>query len=191
MLNYIFAIRGFALSIEGVLLAFFLGVLIAYLTNRSSKTLYRVPYMFMFALCYLGYVILSYLVNMALLKTNGSLSPFIMVLTAALPPFLLGYILMYLSVSRAYDGFGKKYVAWLLIVPLFNLGLFIVTLDDDPDDQEKPILRNPVSTPSIMNGTIGVIIATAIFAASFITGMMTITYPNQDQIPDITYGQSK
>lgn len=178
MLNYIFSIRGFFLSLEGLLLAFFLGALIAYFSNRSLKTLYRIPYLFMFALSYLVYIFLSYTVNMALLNVNGALSPAITVLIAAIPPFLFGYVAMYLSVSRARDGFGQKFAAWLLIVPLFNLGLFIVTLDDDPNDNEKAITRNPISTPRFMNGAVGVIVATIVFALSFTVGMMTVTYPS-------------
>ncbi|WP_297322588.1 hypothetical protein [uncultured Bartonella sp.] len=182
MLSYIFAIRGFFLPLEGLLLAFFIGALLAYFSNRSLKTLYRIPYLFMFSLIFLVYIFMSYTVNVALLNINGTVAPTVIRLIAAIPPFLFGYAAMYLSVLRARDGFANKFSAWLLIVPLFNLGLFIVTLDDDPNDNEKAIQRDPLSTPRFMNGAAGVIVATIIFALSFTFGMMSVTYPTVDVV---------
>lgn len=144
MLSYIFSIKGFVLSLDGLLLAFLFGAVIAYFTNISLKTLYRIPYMFMLAFAFLSYVLLTYAINLLVFRLIGTLPLAFLVLLAAVPPFLFGYIAMYLSVSRARDGFGKKGAAWLLVIPLLNLGLFIVTLDDDPEDkEEKPITRNP------------------------------------------------
>lgn len=187
MLSYIFSIQGFVLSNIGLILAFLIGAIIAYFTNISVKTLYRIPYFYMFSCAFLGYVLLSYLINLSLYKLNGMLPITAMTLFAAVSPFLFGYVAMYLSVSRARDGFGKKVAAWLLIIPLLNLGLFIVTLDDDPEDDEKPINRNPLTTPAFMNGAVGVVSATIIFALSFIIGMMVITYPSLNIVPEPQY----
>ena len=184
MLSYVFSIQGFVLSLQGLVLAFLFGAVLAYFTNISPKTLYRIPYLFMFACAFLGYVLLSYAINLVLFRLNGALPPAFMALFAAVAPFLFGYLTMYLSVSRARDGFGKKGAAWLLVIPLLNLGLFIVTLDDNPEDrEEKKISRNPLGTPTFMNGATGIIVATLIFALSFIAGMMLITYPSLDQMP--------
>ncbi|MBI0163834.1 hypothetical protein H3V17_09290 [Bartonella sp. M0283] len=188
MLSYIFSIKGFVLSLDGLLLAFLFGAVLAYFTNISLKTLYRIPYMFMLAVAFLGYVLLTYAINLLVFRLIGTLPLAFLVLLAAVPPFLFGYIAMYLSVSRARDGFGKKGAAWLLIIPLLNLGLFIVTLDDDPEDkEEKPINRNPIGTPAFMNGATGVIVATIIFTLSFTGGMMLVTYPSIIQIPELLY----
>lgn len=184
MLSYIFSIQGFVLSNLGLIIAFLIGAILAYITNINLKTLYRIPYFFMFACAFLGYVVLSYLLNLFLFRLNGMLPIPAMALIAAVAPFLFGYVAMYLSVSRARDGFGKKVAAWLLIIPLLNLGLFIVTLDDDPEDKEKPINRNPLGTPTFMNGAVGIVSATIIFALSFIIGMMVITYPSLDVVPE-------
>ena len=137
MLSYVFSIQGFVLSLQGLVLAFLFGAVLAYFTNISPKTLYRIPYLFMFACAFLGYVLLSYAINLVLFRLNGALPPVFMALFAAVAPFLFGYLTMYLSVSRARDGFGKKGAAWLLVIPLLNLGLFIVTLDDNPEDREE------------------------------------------------------
>ena len=188
MLSYIFSIKGFVLSLDGLLLSFLIGAVLAYFTNISLKTLYRIPYMFMLVVAFLGYVLLTYAINLLVFRLIGTLPLAFLVLLAAVPPFLFGYIAMYLSVSRARDGFGKKGAAWLLVIPLLNLGLFIVTLDDDPEDkEEKAINRNPIGTPAFMNGATGVIVATIIFTLSFTGGMMLVTYPSIIKIPELLY----
>lgn len=178
MLDYIFAIRSPILPVGTWLLSLFIGLVLGYFLMFGRKTLYRIPYLFLFGTLYFLYMLLSWLVTYLAITTNMILLPPLVILALlSLPSFLLGFFYMVLAVMRARDGFGSKRAAWLSIVPLLNLGLFIVTLDDDKNDPEPPIARDPIWTAKFMNGAVGIVLGTIIAFLAFCIGMQILTLP--------------